>query len=274
MSSITPFNFDGRPIRVVTDDNGEPWFAANEVCEILGFANPRDAVARHVDEDDVGKRDTIDGLGRKQLTNHVNESGMYALIFGSTKPEAKRFKRWVTSEVLPSIRRTGSYAGPGIQEQLPTPLRDQVDAGILLLRAAAEDLKFAPSALLGSYQKLENHVGVAGLLPAYAVDASSTSTAGSSEETKSAKDLLNIHGVGMSAVAFNRLLLQRGFLEERERPSTKGSGLKKFKVCANLVFGKNLTAPGNPRETQPHWYVSKFAELLDLVLPTKRGAAA
>lgn len=272
MSNITPFDFDGHPIRVVTDDSGEPWFAANEICEVLGFGNPRDAVARHVDEDDVGKRDTIDNLGRKQLTNHVNESGMYALIFGSTKAEAKRFKRWVTSEVLPTIRRTGSYTGQ-VAQQVAAPLRDQVDAGILLLRAAAEDLKFAPSAMLGGYQKLESHVGVAGLLRAYAVDASTTSTAGSSEETKSAKDLLELHGVGMSAVAFNRLLVQRGFLEERERPSTKGSGLKKFKVCANLVFGKNLTSPSNPRETQPHWYVSKFAELLDLVLPPKPKAA-
>lgn len=273
MSNITPFDFDGHPIRVVTDDSGEPWFAANEVCECLGFANPHDAVARHVDSDDLGKREVTDGLGRKQLTNHVNESGMYALIFGSTKAEAKRFKRWVTSEVLPSIRRTGSYTGPAAQ-QMAAPLRDQVDAGILLLRAAAEDLKFAPSAVLGGYQKLENHVGVAGLLPAYAVDAPASAAAGTSEPTKSLAELLKEFGVGISAQAFNKLLMQRGFVEERERPSTKRSGVRKFKVCANLVFGKNLTAPNNPRETQPHWYVSKFAELLDLVMPNKRGPAA
>ena len=65
---------------------------------------------RHVAEDDVGKRDTIDNLGRAQLTNHVNESGLYALILGSTLPSAKVFKRWVTSEVLPAIRKTGKYA--------------------------------------------------------------------------------------------------------------------------------------------------------------------
>jgi len=183
-------------------------------------------------------------------------------------------KAWDVYEEMEEAYFTHGLRTVQNTSQRPAPLRDQVDAGIALLRAAAEDLKFAPSALLGSYQKLESHVGVAGLLPAYAVDASTTSTAGSSEETKSAKELLDIHGVDMSAMAFNRLLMQRGFLEERERPSTKGSGLKKFKVCANLVFGKNLTAPGNPRETQPHWYVSKFAELLDLVMPTKRGPAA
>lgn len=112
MSNIIPFDFDGHQIRVVADDSGEPWFSANEVCEVLGFANPHDAVARHVDSDDLGKREAIDALGRKQLTNHVNESGLYALIFGSTKTETKRFKKWVTSEVLPSIRKTGSYAMP------------------------------------------------------------------------------------------------------------------------------------------------------------------
>lgn len=158
--------------------------------------------------------------------------------------------------------------------QRPAALRDQVDASILLLRAAAEDLKFAPSALLGAYQKLESHVGVAGLLPAYAVDAPASSAAGTSEPTKSLAELLKDFGVGLSAQAFNRLLMQRGMLKEQERQSSRGSGVKTFKVCTALEFGKNLTNPNNPRETQPHWYVSKFAELLDLVLPQKRQAAA
>lgn len=113
MKQLTPFKFENKVIGAITDDAGNPWFNANEVCNALGFGNARDAIARHVDADDVGKRDTIDNLGRTQLSNHVNESGMYALIFGSTKPEAKRFKRWVTSEVLPAIRKTGSYAAPG-----------------------------------------------------------------------------------------------------------------------------------------------------------------
>lgn len=183
-------------------------------------------------------------------------------------------KAWDVYEEMEEAYFTRGLREVQSDPQRPAALRDQVDAGILLLRAAAEDLKFAPSALLGSYQKLESHVGVAGLLPAYAVDAPTTSSTGSSEETKSLKDLLNIYDVGLSPAAFNRLLMQCGFVEERERPSTKGSGVRKFKVCANLVFGKNFTTPNNPRETQPHWYVSKFAELLDLVLPTKRGAAA
>lgn len=151
--------------------------------------------------------------------------------------------------------------------------RTQVAASILLLRSAAEDLKLAPSAVLGGYQKLEEHIGIPGLLPAYAIDAPSTGIAGSIEVTKAAGDLLEEHGVSISAIAFNRLLVQHGFLEERERPSSKG-GTKKFKVCTDMEYGKNLTNPNNPRETQPHWYVSKFAELLELVMPAKPEAVA
>lgn len=268
MSRILPFNFDGQAVRVVVDD-AEPWFHAGDVCAALGYANPRDAVSRHVDDEDVAKHDTL-STGGPQTANHVNESGLYALVFGSRLDSAKRFKRWVTHEVLPAIRKNGSFTA---RQSRPTTLsRNQVAASILLLRSAAEDLKFAPSALLGGYQRLEAQLGVTGLLPGYAVD-SANSASGSSDETKAACELLEQFGVGLSAIAFNRLLLQHGILEERERPSSKG-GTKKFKVCVNLEYGKNLTSPNNPRETQPHWYVSKFQALLELVLPAKPTVAA
>jgi prophage antirepressor-like protein len=106
---VQVFNFDNHTVRTQTDNNGEPWFNANDVCDSLGYSNSRDAIAKHVDVDDVAKRDAIDSLGRTQSSNHVNESGMYALVFGSTLPDAKKFKRWVTSEVLPTIRKTGKY---------------------------------------------------------------------------------------------------------------------------------------------------------------------
>lgn len=264
MSNITPFDFDGHPIRVVTDEHGEPWFIAMEVASVLGYTDAFE-VTKRLDEDEKQNR-RIAGFGPRGVTV-INESGLYSAILGSQKPEAKPFKKWVTREVLPSIRRTGGYTGSAVKPQLATPLRDQVDAGILLLRSAAEDLRFAPSAVLGGYQKLEHHVGVAGLLPAYAVDAPSGSASGSSEPTKAAAELLKEFGVGMSVQAFNKVLIQHGMLEEQERPSTKG--VKKFKVCIAPEFGKNLTSPSNPRETQPHWYVSRFAELLDRVFPPK-----
>ncbi|MBN3757240.1 phage antirepressor [Paraburkholderia sp. Tr-20389] len=109
---IIPFNFESFAIRIQKDESGEPWFCANDVCAALAYSNARDAIAKHVHEDDVAKRDIIDAMGRAQASNHINESGLYALILGSTKDEARRFKRWVTSEVLPAIRKTGSYSTP------------------------------------------------------------------------------------------------------------------------------------------------------------------
>lgn len=94
-------------IRTVTRD-GEVWFVGKDVAEALGFTNSRDAIATHVFDDDKGV-EIIDTLGGKQKMTAINESGLYALVFGSRLESAKRFKRWVTSEVLPAIRKTGSY---------------------------------------------------------------------------------------------------------------------------------------------------------------------
>lgn len=135
--NVIPFQFEAQSVRVVTDEGGEPWFHANDVCVSLGYVNARDALAKHVDEDDVAKRDTIDNLGRNQQVNYINESGLYALIFGSAKPQAKRFKHWVTSEVLPTLRKTGSYTAPTASQPpaLPSPMQDQV-AAILMIGEA------------------------------------------------------------------------------------------------------------------------------------------
>lgn len=138
MPNIIPFNFDGQSVRVSLDATGEPWFNAKDVCGILGYSNPRKAVADHVDPDDVTKRDAIDEIGRTQQTNHVNESGLYALIFGSHLEAARRFKHWVTREVLPAIRRTGGYAAPGSVGTLPPPTQDRVTAILLIGEAIAK----------------------------------------------------------------------------------------------------------------------------------------
>ena len=110
MSNLTAFYFNDITVRTQLTDDGEPLFCAKDICTILGYINPRDALRQHVDINyDVVKCDVIDGLGRTQQTSFVTESGLYALIFGSKLESAKEFKRWVTSEVLPSIRKTGKY---------------------------------------------------------------------------------------------------------------------------------------------------------------------
>ena len=96
-------------IRTLSNEQGEPMFCAKDVAEALGYKLARKAVQDHVDRDDVLKRNLIDSLGRKQQAIFINESGLYALILSSKLESARRFKHWVTSEVLPSIRKQGGY---------------------------------------------------------------------------------------------------------------------------------------------------------------------
>ncbi len=100
-------NFNENRVRTVMDDNGEPLFNAKDVCECLGLKDVNKAVSK-LDDEDKGTQ-TFRTLGGKQSMTVVNESGLYHLIFASYKEEAKIFKRWVTKEVLPTIRKTGSY---------------------------------------------------------------------------------------------------------------------------------------------------------------------
>lgn len=113
MSNTLAFTFEESSFTILGDVLN-PLFIAQQVCKILGYAKPQNAVAQHCDPEDVTKVEMLDRLNRKQLVNCVNESGLYALIFGSKLPKAKQFKRWVTNEVLPAIRKQGCYSA---QEQ-------------------------------------------------------------------------------------------------------------------------------------------------------------
>lgn len=103
-NEIQQFDFKGASLRTLTDKAGEPWFVAKDVCDILGHSNVSMALDR-LDDDERSKFN----LGRQGETNIVNEAGLYVLVLGSRKPEAHEFKRWVTHEVLPQIRKTGGY---------------------------------------------------------------------------------------------------------------------------------------------------------------------
>lgn len=107
MSIPASFSFESFSVRTLGTPE-LPLFVANDICSALGFGNGRQAIASHVDPEDLIKSE-IETKGGRQTVNCVNESGLYALIFGSKLESAKRFKRWVTSEVLPTIRKTGHY---------------------------------------------------------------------------------------------------------------------------------------------------------------------
>lgn len=128
-------------VRTVVVD-GEPWFVGKDVAEALGYSNSRKALLDHVDDEDKGVTN-CDTLGGNQNLTIINESGVYALIFGSKLPNAKKFKHLVTSEVLPSIRKTGSYNLPGTYKEALQQLLIQVEENE---RLALENSEMKPKA--------------------------------------------------------------------------------------------------------------------------------
>lgn len=140
--------YKNSPIRIVEKD-GEPWFVAKDVCNILEIKNIRDTLNKCLDEDERGV-DIIYTPGGNQEMTIVSEAGLYSLILRSRKPEAKAFKRWVTHEVLPSIRKTGAYLSPGMSNEQVKALvatleeemyrRIQAENRLAKLEAHAEEL--------------------------------------------------------------------------------------------------------------------------------------
>ena len=107
-NEIRKFDFRGAALRTLTDESGEPWFVAKDVCDVLGYTNASKAISDHVDSEDKLNNESLSSLGQRGGWL-VNESGLYSLVLSSKLPTAKEFKRWVTHEVLPQIRRTGGY---------------------------------------------------------------------------------------------------------------------------------------------------------------------
>lgn len=114
-------NVDFGKVRII-EMNGEPWFVGKDVAEILGYSNTKKALADHVDPEDKMQGDGVtirDPMGREQHPTVINESGLYSLILSSKLPKAKEFKHWVTSDVIPSIRKTGRYTAPNAAPNVP-----------------------------------------------------------------------------------------------------------------------------------------------------------
>lgn len=149
-AALVPFAFAGEQVRVVTDEHGEPWFVAADVAAILDLGNARSSLAL-LDEDEKGVH-SVDTLGGRQQVTTVNESGLYSLVLRSRKPEAKAFKRWITREVLPAIRKTGGY---GSAMANPAELT-RADLARMVL-AAEEELAVTSAALTAAQPAIEYH---------------------------------------------------------------------------------------------------------------------
>lgn len=159
-NEIQVWNYESSEVRTV-QVNGEPWFVGKDVATILGYNNPRDAISKRVDDEDKGvaKCDTLGGV---QDLTIINESGLYSLVLSSKLPNAKKFKRWVTSEVLPSIRKHGSYSVQSQFADLSPQLQVLIQMETRQKQIEARQAEQA-TALAGLEQKIQNTCDVIAL---------------------------------------------------------------------------------------------------------------
>lgn len=242
-------------VRVVMDASNEPQFCLLDLSEVLEL-NPSKA-AQRLDDNVLSKYVILDKCGRQKLANFVNEDGMYDLVLDSRKPIAKAFRKWITSEVIPSIRKTGKYELP---KQEVTPVdekkitKENVESRILLTEAYTRLLNINDTSKAMMLNSIAQDLGhpLLDYVPSKGVMHSVTY-------------LLKANGVEMSAQKFNKILAEKGFLEVMTRP-TRG-GEKHFYNIPDRwkEYGENQTSPQNPKETQPVWYDNKFPELLNLI---------
>lgn len=134
--------------------NNEPWFVGKDVAEVLGYSNPQKAVRDHIDDDDKTLNESFTVNGTQGVL--INESGLYSLILSSKLPNAKAFKRWVTSEVLPSIRRTGAYMTKSVTEKALTDPDFLIQLATELKREREERAKMQPAKIFADAVSASN----------------------------------------------------------------------------------------------------------------------
>lgn len=231
--------------------SGKTYFVATDIAKALGYSNPRDAIWRHckgvVKHDGVSKTTNQHGITTEQKVefNVIPEGDIYRLVIKSQLPSADKFESWIFNEVLPQIRMTGTYSLN----------KSSVEQGISVVKFIADDLRVNTASRILMYENYCKDVGIpTGFLPKYEHNGS--------REMKALTHLLKENNCELKAAKFNALLIEHGFLEEKERPSSKG-GTKKYKRLTEkgLKYGENAVNPHNQKEVQPLYYADTFMEL-------------
>ncbi len=177
------------------------------------------------------------------------------------------YAMWINPQFSLRVIRTFD-AAVNQPATLQSQAADKMQAGVILLDFMQRSLNLSNSSVLGACQKLQDAVGLPNLAPQYAIDAPAGAPDGSSRPTQSLSALLKANGIRMSATLAYQQLAKLGIVEHKERRSRSGvNGVKRFwaMTAKGCMYGKNITSPANPRETQPHFFESKFQELLRLL---------
>ena len=247
MNEIQEFYFNGDAVRTLLRDN-EPYFVGKDVAEILGYSNPRDALSKHVDSDDKGVA-KCDTLGGTQKLTVINESGLYSLILGSKLPTAQKFKHWVTSEVLPTIRKHGAYMTDAKAAAIVTDKGSLAD----LLQQAAEQLK-------------RKDIQIEQMKPK-ALFADAVSTSDTPILVGELAKILHQNGVSMGQNRMFRWLRDNGYLISRKgsdynMPTQRAMELGLFKIKENAITHSDghVTITKTPKVTGKGqvYFVNKF----------------
>lgn len=226
--------------------DGELYAVGKDVATALGYADASGTVSKKCKG--VSKME-IPTSGGNQITSLIPESDIYRLIFGSQLESAEKFKDWVFKEVLPQIRKTGSYTLA--KEQYTVTPKEELEC----LDVVSGILNFNDNSKLLGVRSIYDKYGMeTSYLPAYAP---------SKGILKSATELLKQFNVNMTTIKFNKKLVELGILKECTRQSTKDKNkTKKFKNLVDTTWGENQVNPKNSKETQPLYYEDKFMDLL------------
>lgn len=254
MNDLQLFSFEGNKVRTLKINN-EPYFVGKDVAKILGYSNTRDALSRYVDSEDKGVA-KLDTLGGKQNQTIINESGLYSLILSSKMPNARKFKRWVTSEVLPAIRKHGAY----MTDEKAFDVVNNKDGLASLLQQAADQLR-------------AKDIQIEKMKPK-ALFADSVATSKSTVLIGELAKILRGNGVDIGATRLFRWMREHGYLINRKgsdwnMPTQRSMNLGLFKIKETTINHSNGTTSisKTPKVTGKgqQYFINKFLKGRELV---------
>lgn len=254
MNNLQLFNFEGNEVRTLKI-NDEPYFVGNDVAKILGYSNYRKAVFEHVDDEDK-LRTQIRYAGQNREVTVINESGLYSLILSSKMPNARKFKHWVTSEVLPAIREHGAY----MTDEKAFDVVNNKDGLASLLQQAADQLR-------------AKDIQIEKMKPK-ALFADSVATSKSTVLIGELAKILRGNGVDIGATRLFRWMREHGYLINRKgsdwnMPTQRSMNLGLFKIKETTINHSNGTTSisKTPKVTGKgqQYFINKFLKGRELV---------